>query len=315
MRSVLLPALLALCSCRGPDPLPSWNEGPAKQRLLEFVRTSTNPSHPNHVPESERIAVFDNDGTLWVEQPTYTQIAFALDRVRALAPEHPEWKTTEPFASVLANDLSGLSHADIFAIVAATHAGMTREEFMIDVREWLATTTHPRFDRPFTELAYQPMLELLELLRGRGYKTFIVTGGTIDFVRAFARETYGIPSEQVVGTRLEIEYERRDGRGVLVRKPKIDFNNDKQGKPAGIAIQIGKRPVLAFGNSDGDFEMLEYSSPGLGLIVHHDDADREYAYDRKSSIGRLDRALDEAKGRGWVVVSVKRDWKRVFGER
>jgi len=300
------------------DVLASWNEGPARTRIVEFVQSSTDAASPGYVAPEERIAVFDNDGTLWSEQPAYFQLLFALDRVRALAPEHPEWKTTQPFKAALEGDMAALAaggeHA-LLELVMATHAGNTTDEFRAIVRQWLATARHPTLGRPYTGLVFQPMLELLGYLRANDFKTFIVSGGGIEFLRAFAEDVYGIPPEQVVGSSIRTKYEVRDGQPVLVRLPEIDFIDDKAGKPVGINRHIGRRPILAFGNSDGDFEMLEWttagSGPRLGLLLHHDDGDREFAYDRKSAAGRLDRGLDEAGRRGWVLVSVKDDWRVV----
>ncbi len=299
--------------------LPSWNDGPAKQAIVAFVGRATTAGGAEFVPPAERIAVFDNDGTLWCEQPMYVQMVFALDRVKALAPQHPEWKEKEPFASVLKGDLKGLAAADekgLVELMMATHAGMTTEEFEKIVTGWLATAKHPKFKRPYTECIYQPMLELLAYLRANGFKTYIVSGGGIEFMRPFTKKAYGIPPEQVVGSSIKLKYELRDDKPVLVRLPEIDFIDDKAGKPAGIQKFIGRRPVAAFGNSDGDYEMLRWTTASagarLGLIVHHTDADREYAYDRESHFGRLDKALDEAAGRKWVVVDMKRDWKLIF---
>ncbi len=301
------------------DPLPSWNEGGAKRSIFDFVQRVTAPGGKDFVPEPERVAAFDNDGTLWAEQPFYFQLVFALDRVKALAPKHPEWKEKEPFKSVLAGDLksvlAGGEHA-LVELIMATHAGTTTEEFEQVVKDWIASAKHPRFNRPYTECVYQPMLELLVYLRANGFKTYIVSGGGIEFMRPWVERVYGIPPEQVVGSTIKVKYELRDGRPVLARLPEINFIDDKAGKPVGIHYHIGRRPIAAFGNSDGDFQMLEWttggSGPRLGLIVHHDDAEREWAYDRKSSIGKLDRGLDEAPKRGWVVVSMKRDWKFIF---
>ena len=301
------------------DPLPSWNEGGAKRSIFDFVQRVTAPGGKDFVPEPERVAAFDNDGTLWAEQPFYFQLVFALDRVKALAPKHPEWKEKEPFKSVLAGDLksvlAGGEHA-LVELIMATHAGTTTEEFEQVVKDWIASAKHPRFNRPYTECVYQPMLELLVYLRANGFKTYIVSGGGIEFMRPWVERVYGIPPEQVVGSSIKVKYELRDGRPVLARLPEINFIDDKAGKPVGIHYHIGRRPIAAFGNSDGDFQMLEWttggSGPRLGLIVHHDDAEREWAYDRKSSIGKLDRGLDEAPKRGWVVVSMKRDWKFIF---
>ena len=310
----LLPAM-----ARAADWLPSWNDGDSKASIVDFVQSVTDPTSKQYVPPSERIAVFDNDGTLWTEQPVYFQLAFILDRVKALAPQHPEWRTQEPFKSVLAGDMAGVAAAGehgLLEMMAATHAGMTADEFRSIVADWLATARHPRFGRPYTELTYAPMKELLAYLRANGFKTFIVSGGGVEFMRVFSERVYGVPPEQVIGSSIHTKYEVRDGKPVIVRLPEIEFIDDKAGKPVGINRYIGRQPILAFGNSDGDFEMLEYttSAPGprLGLIVHHDDREREYAYDRKSSIGRLERGLDEAAKRGWVVVSMKDDWRRVY---
>jgi len=309
-----LPAL-----ARSADALPSWNDGASKARIVSFVQDVTDPTSRRYVPPAERIAVFDNDGTLWTEQPMYFQLAFILDRVKALAPQHPEWQTTEPFRSVLAGDMAGVAAAGehgLMQLMAATHAGMTSEQFRSIVAEWLATARHPSFKRPYTELTYAPMKELLAYLRANGFKTFIVSGGGVEFLRVFSERVYGVPPEQVVGSSIRTKYEVRDGKPAIVRLPEIEFIDDAAGKPVGINRYIGRRPILAFGNSDGDFEMLEYttsaSGPRLGLIVRHDDAEREYAYDRKSSVGRLDRGLDEAGARGWVIVSMKSDWRRIY---
>ncbi len=317
---VVLAFWLAISSlATAADPLPSWTEGRVKQSVVDFVQRVTTPGGKDFVPEPERVAVFDNDGTLWAEQPLYFQLAFALDRVKTLAAKHPEWKEKEPFKSALAGDLKGVlaggEHA-LLELVMATHAGMTTEEFEQVVKNWIATAKHPRFNRPYTECVYQPMLELLEYLRANGFKTYIVSGGGIEFMRPWVERVYGIPPEQVVGSSIKVKYEVRQGTPVLARLPEINFIDDKAGKPVGIHYHIGRRPIAAFGNSDGDFQMLEWtttgSGPRFGLIVHHDDAEREWAYDRKSSIGKLDRGLDEAAKRGWVVVSMKRDWKFIF---
>jgi Phosphoserine phosphatase len=301
------------------DPLPSWNDGPTKQAIIAFVTDVTREGSPDFIPPPERIATFDNDGTLWIEQPIYVQFAFALDRTRALAPHHPEWKNTQPFKAVLEGDMAAVAAADehgAVEIVATTHAGMTPEEFRQTVKEWLATAKHPRFDRRYDELVYQPMLEVLAYMRANGFKTFIVSGGGIEFMRAFAPELYGIPPEQIVGSSIVTTFERRDGRPTLFRLPKVNFVDDGPGKPVGINQHIGLRPVAAFGNSDGDLEMLQWTTETggrrLGVLVHHTDAEREYAYDRQSKVGRLDKALDAATLDRWTVVDMKHDWNVIF---
>jgi phosphoglycolate phosphatase-like HAD superfamily hydrolase len=302
-------------------PLPSWNDGPARTAIIEFVEAVTTEGGADFVPPDERIAVFDNDGTLWVEQPLYTQLAFALDRVRTLAPEHPEWREQQPFKAVLENDIEALKAAGIEGVVElvmASHAGMTTDEFEAIVEEWVASAAHPKFLRPYTELAYLPMLELLDYLRDHGFKPYIVSGGGVEFMRPWAEAVYGIPPEQVIGSSIKTVFELRDGEPVLVREPQIDFIDDKAGKPVGIQKFIGRRPIAAFGNSDGDLQMLQWTTAGdgrrLGVIVHHDDAEREYAYDRDSRIGHLDQALETAGPAGWVVVSMQDDWSAIFPE-
>ena len=271
------------------------------------------------MPVAERIATFDNDGTLWAEQPMYFQLAFALDRVKVLAPQHPEWNDKEPFASLLKGDLKAAlagGERSLLEIVMATHAGMTTEEFEKIVADWIDTAKHPKTKRPYTEMVYQPMLELLTYLQANGFKTFIVSGGGIEFMRPWTEKVYSIPPEQVIGSSIKTKFEMRDGKPVLVRLPEINFIDDKTGKPVGINEHIGRRPIAAFGNSDGDLQMLQWTTAGeglrLALIVHHTDADREWAYDRKSHIGNLDKALDEANANGWTVVDMKKDWKRIF---
>ena len=299
--------------------LPNWNEGPAKSAILDFVARVTREGGRDFVPPAERIAVFDNDGTLWSEQPMYVQLAFALDRIKALSTHHPEWKTRQPFKAALEGDAKTLAQGgakSLVELMMASHAGMTSDEFDAIVRDWLRTARHPRFNRPYTELVYQPMLELLAYLRLHGFKTYIVSGGGIDFMRPWAERVYGIPPEQVIGSRIKETYEVRDGKPMIVRLPEIEFVDDRHGKPVAIHQQIGRRPILAFGNSDGDFEMLEWTTAGpgprLGLLVHHDDAQRETAYDRNSPFGKLARGLDEAASRRWVVTSMQKDWNRVF---
>jgi hypothetical protein len=301
------------------DPLPSWNDGPAKQAILDFVKATTDQASPKFVPPAERIAVFDNDGTLWVEHPMYTQLAFALDRVKALAPKHPEWREKPPFKDVLDNNLPALAASGkrgLMELIMATHAGMTTQEFEKTVQDWLATARHPRFKRPYTELVYQPMLELLSYLRANGFKTFIVSGGGIEFMRPWTGKIYGVPPEQVVGSSIKTKYELQEGKPVIVRLPELDFIDDKAGKPVGINKFIGRRPLAAFGNSDGDLEMLQWTAAGSGaqlmLLVHHTDAKREYAYDRQAHFGRLNKALDDARQQGWVVVDMQKDWQRIF---
>jgi phosphoglycolate phosphatase-like HAD superfamily hydrolase len=301
------------------EPLPSWNDTAPKKAIEAFVERVTTQGSPDFVPPAERIATFDNDGTLWAEQPLYFQLVFALDRVKALAPLHPEWKDKEPFASLLKGDLKGAlagGEAAIFQIVTATHSGMTTDEFEKIVGDWVATARHPKTGKLYTEMVYQPMLELLAYLRANGFKTFIVSGGGIDFMRVFSERVYGIPPEQVIGSSGKLRFELRDGKPLLMKLPELDFNDDKAGKPVDIQMHIGRHPIAAFGNSDGDLQMLEWARQGAGvrfaLIVHHTDAEREWAYDRNSSVGRLDKALDVAQAEGWTVVDMKNDWKRVF---
>ena len=318
--------LLAVCLClaahvapAATDPLPAWTDGDSKRAIITFVQEVTTPESPDFVAADERIAVFDNDGTLWSEKPAYFQLLFAIDRIRQLAPQHPEWKTTQPFKAVLDNDMNALADSGekgLLQLVMASHAGMTTTEFEQIVREWLNVARHPRFKRPYTDLVYQPMLELLNYLRANGFKTFIVSGGGIEFMRPWVEAVYGIPPEQVVGSSIKVKFELRDGEPVLVRLPEVDFIDDKAGKPVGIHKFIGRRPIAAFGNSDGDLQMLQWTAAGEGkrfmLLVHHTDAEREYAYDRKSHVGRLDKALSEAGQRGWTVVDMQRDWKVIY---
>jgi phosphoglycolate phosphatase-like HAD superfamily hydrolase len=319
--------LLVLAVCHAAvasaaDALPSWNDGPAKAAIVDFVARVTTDGGPDFVPAAERIATFDNDGTLWSEQPLYVQFIFALDRVKALAPQHPEWQSEEPFRSVLADDVKGAlagGEAALVKLIAATHGGMTTEEFGAIVEDWLATARHPKLTRPYTELVYQPMLELLAYLRDNGFKTYIVSGGGVEFMRTFSERVYGIPPEQVIGSSGKLTFEMRDGEPVLLRQPEIDFIDDKEGKPIGIQKFIGRRPIAAFGNSDGDLQMLQWTTAGdgprFGLVVHHTDAAREWAYDRTSPIGKLDKALDEATTHGWTVVSMKDDWRTIYPPR
>jgi phosphoserine phosphatase len=313
-------AMAAQAQPREPDPLPSWNEGASKRAILDFVKRVTTEHGPDYVAPPERIAVFDNDGTLWVEQPVPVQFQFVLERVKQLAPQHPEWRARQPFKAVLDNDMKALiesGHRGLMEIFAATQVGMSADAFDQLARTWLAQSRDARFHRRHDELVYQPMLEVLRLLRANGFKTFIVTGGGAEFVRAFAEPTYGIGPDQVVGSTLVTQLEPREGKPVLIRTPKIDFVDDKAGKPVGIQRHIGRRPIAAFGNSDGDLQMLQWTAagpgPSLEVLVHHTDAAREYAYDRQApSPIRLDKALDEAGPRGWTVVDMKADWKAIF---
>jgi phosphoglycolate phosphatase-like HAD superfamily hydrolase len=301
------------------DPLASWNEGPSKKAIMEFVAAVTDKNSKDYVAPAERIATFDNDGTLWVEYPMYTQVLFAFERMKELAPQHPEWKTTQPFKALLEGDMKTVGASGmkgLMEIIMATHSGMTAAEFEQEVSTWLATTKQKKFDRLYTELVYQPQLELLDYLRANGFKTFIVSGGGMAFMRPNSERLYGIPPEQVVGSSVVAEFQVKDGKPQLVRMPKIDFINDKAGKPVGIYQHIGRRPILAFGNSDSDMQMIEYTLAGegrrLGLFVHHTDAEREYAYDRKSHVGTLNKALDQAAANGWVIVDMKKDWGTIF---
>ena len=317
--SITIVALLLVTSAFAADPLPSWNDGAAKRSITAFVEKVTKEGSPDFVPVAERIATFDNDGTLWCEKPLPVQLFFALDRVKALAPQHPEWKDKEPFASLLKGDLktaaAGGEHA-IMELMMATHTGMTTVEFEQIVKDWIATAKHPTTGKHFNEMTYQPMLEVLAYLRANGFKNYIVSGGGIEFMRPWAEAAYGIPPEQVIGSSVKTKFELRDGQPVIVRLPELNFNDDKGGKPVGIHQHIGRRPIAAFGNSDGDLQMLQYTGAGGGtrfcLYVHHDDAEREYAYDRADHLAKLDKGLDEAAAKGWTVISMKDDWKTVF---
>jgi len=313
--ATFLPAQFA----RAEDPLPSWKDTGPKRAIVGFVERVTKEGSPDFVLPNERIAVFDNDGTLWCEQPAYFQFFFAIDRVKALAPQHPEWKTREPFASLLKGDLKAFAASGqkgVVELIAATHTGMTTEEFSKTVSDWIATAKHPKTGRLLTDMVYQPMIELLAYLRANGFKTFIVSGGGIEFMRPWTEKIYGIPPEQVVGSSGKLKFEMRDGKPVLLKLPEVELIDDGPGKPAGIQSHIGRRPLMAFGNSDGDQQMLEWTAAATGapfcLLVHHDDADREWAYDRDSKIGRLDKAWDEATAKGWTIVSMKNDWKNIF---
>ena len=306
-------------SASGADPLPSWKNTASRQTILAFVEQVTSSGTATYVPTNERIAVFDNDGTLWSEQPLYFQLTFALDRIHELAPTHPEWGTQQPFKAALEHDIKAVAASGmkgLLQLVMASHSGMTTAEFKGIVEKWIGLARHPRFDRPYTDLVYQPMLELLEYLRANGFKTYIVSAGGRDFMRPWVEEVYGIPPEQVIGISLKTKYEIRNGQPVIIRLPEMDFINDKEGKPAGIHNIIGRRSIAAFGNSDGDLQMLQWTAAGEGprlmVLVHHTDAEREWAYDRKSKIGRLGQALDHATKHGWTVVDMKKDWKVIY---
>jgi phosphoglycolate phosphatase-like HAD superfamily hydrolase len=315
-------ALLLSCAATtrvATDPLPSWNEGTARKSIIAFVERVTRPGSPDFVEPAERIATFDNDGTLWAEQPLYFQFLFAVDRVKALAPGHPEWKGREPFASLLKGDLKAAlagGEKALAEILAVTHSGMTTEEFQDVAVAWITTAQHPTTNQPYSSMVYKPMLELLTYLRANGFKTFIVSGGGVEFIRAFSEKTYGIPPEQVIGSTGKQKYEIRGGKPVLLKLPEVDFVDDGPGKPVGIQKYIGRRPIAAFGNSDGDLQMLQWTCSGSGarlcLFVHHTDDVREWAYDRTSTVGKLDKGLDEAVEKGWTVVDMKADWKKIF---
>ena len=318
---LLIGLVLATCAQQvvAAEPLASWNDTAPKKAIVGFVGKVTRQGSADFVPAPERIAVFDNDGTLWAEQPVYFQVAFMLDRVKAFAPQHPEWKTREPFASLLNGDTKAAlasGEKGLMEMMAVTHTGMTTEEFTKSVSDWIRTAKHPGSGRLYTEMVYQPMLELLEYLRANGFKTFIVSGGGIEFMRPWVERVYGVPPEQVVGSSGKLKYEMRERGPVLVKLPAVDLIDDKEGKPVGIQNHIGRRPIAAFGNSDGDLQMLQWTTAGSGarfaLIVHHTDAEREWAYDRQSHVGRLDKALDEATAKGWTVVSMKNDWKTIY---
>jgi phosphoserine phosphatase len=319
VHTITILALLFATSAFAADPLPSWNDGPAKRSITAFVEKVTKEGSPDFVPVAQRIATFDNDGTLWCEKPLPVQLFFALDRVKALAPQHPEWKDKEPFASLLKGDLKAAAAGGeraIMELLMATHTGMTTAEFEQIVKDWIATAKHPATGKHFTEMTYQPMVEVLAYLRANGFKNYVVSGGGIEFMRPWAEAAYGIPPEQVIGSSVKTKFELRDGQPVIVRLPELNFIDDKVGKPVGINQHIGRRPIAAFGNSDGDLQMLQYVGAGSGtrfcLYVHHDDAEREYAYDRTDHLAKLDKGLDEAAAKGWAVASMKNDWKTVF---
>jgi phosphoglycolate phosphatase-like HAD superfamily hydrolase len=327
-RRTVVEVLLAACLCGNAavqaqtqsDALPSWNDGAVKKSITDFVARVTTQGAPDFVPAEQRIATFDNDGTLWPEQPVYFQLAFSFDRIRAMAPQHPEWKNQQPFKALLEKDmktLAGFGEKGLVQIAAATHTGMTTEDFSKVVLDWIATAQHPRFNRPYTDLVYQPMLELLAYLRANGFKTFIVSGGGIEFMRPWTEKVYGIPPEQVVGSSGVVKFQiGPDGKPALMKLPEVEFVDDGPGKPVGINRFIGRRPIFAFGNSDGDLQMLQWTMAGSGPrfagLVHHTDAEREWAYDRKSHFGKLDKALDAASAMGWTVMDMKRDWKTIY---
>ncbi|HCS55288.1 HAD family hydrolase [Rubinisphaera sp.] len=314
--------LFSTSVCAAEEILPSWNDGAARDAIIDFVECSTKDGCTKYIEPEDRIAVFDNDGTLWSEQPVYFQLMFAIDRVKEMAKDHPEWKSEQPFQAVLENDIKALKSSGqegLMKIIAVTHAGMSTDEFAEIVHNWIATAKHPQKNKLYKELVFQPMLELLQYLRENGFKTYIFSGGGIEFMRVFAEEVYGIPPEQVIGSSIVTKYELHDGVPVLIRQPKIDFIDDKEGKPISINKFLGKRPVAAFGNSDGDLQMLQWTTAGegsrFGLIVHHTDSEREWAYDRESAIGQLDKAFTEAKAKGWTIVDMKQDWKSIFPEK
>lgn len=301
------------------DPLPSWNHGATKTAITDFVARVTKEGGPDYVPVADRIATFDNDGTLWVEQPNYTEAIFVNDRIERLAAQHPEWRTKQPFAAVLNHDMKALAASGekgMVELLVVTHTGMTTEQFDQTVTDWIAQARHPRFKRPFTQCIYQPMVEVLNYLRAHGFKTYIVSGGEQEFMRPWTERAYGVPREQVIGSSFKTEFTMKDEVPVLMRLPQVDSIDDGPGKPANIGKFIGKRPIAAFGNSDGDQQMLEWTTAGSGArlaaLVHHTDAEREYSYDRESKVGKLDKALDEAREKHWIVIDMKADWKNVF---
>mgnify|MGYP002261605366 CR=1 FL=1 len=301
------------------DPLPSWNEGPSKKQIIEFVQTVTAQGTRDYVKPAERIAVFDNDGTLWSEQPAYFEVLFAFDEIKRLAPQHPEWKTTQPFKAVLENDHQALAQSGmdgLLKIIGATHTGVSTDAFIDNAKTWLTQARHPKTGKPYTEMIYQPMLEMLDYLRGQDFKTYIVSGGDTAFMRAFAEVVYGVPPEQVIGSSFVTQFQIKDGAPQILRTAKLAHNDDGPGKPESIDAIIGRRPILAFGNSDGDLQMLQWTAAGQGKrfmgLVHHTDAKREWAYDRNSQVGRLDKALDQAKTQGWTVVDMASEWRRIY---
>ncbi len=332
--AVFVVALFAFASCntateKGPadtentaevaDPLPSWNDGATKSAIIDYVTSVTEEGSGDFVPVEDRIATFDNDGNLWAEKPAYFQLFFALDRIKQLAPDHPEWETSEPYKFVLENDMDALMASGVkglLELVMASHANLTEDEYRQVVNDWLKTKEHPRFNKPYTQLIYQPMLELMDYLRAHDFKLFIVSGGGIDFLRVWATEAYGIPSDQIIGSSLKAKYSYEQGVGTITKLPELNFVDDHDGKPVGIHQHIGKKPIFASGNSDGDLQMLQYTDsntyPSFQLYLHHTDAEREWAYDRDTHVGRLDKGLDEAREKGWTVIDMKNDWKTIF---
>ena len=319
LRSALPLLLLLSLPALAADPLPSWNEGPNKKQIIEFVQAVAAEGSKDYVKPAERIAVFDNDGTLWTEQPAYFEVLFAFDEVKRLAPQHPEWKTTQPFQAVLEGDHKALAAAGmdgLLKIIGATHTGVSTEAFIDNAKHWLKQARHPKTGKPFDQMIYQPMLEMLDYLRSQQFKTYIVSGGDTAFMRAFAEEVYGVPPEQVIGSNFVTQFQLKDGKPQVLRTAKLAHNDDGPGKPESIDAIIGRRPILAFGNSDGDLQMLQWTAAGTGKrlmgLVHHTDAQREWAYDRNSQVGRLDKALDLAKQQNWTVVDMASDWGRIY---
>jgi len=321
-RLVLLTVFLSTVLCAAPgdvDPLPSWKVGNSRDSIIEFVDVVTDISNANYVPVDERIAVFDNDGTLWSEQPLYFQFYYALSQIEKAAPAHPEWSDQEPYKTALAgnrDDILSLGTKGLVEIILATHSGMTNTEFRQSVQAWIAMAEHPTTQRAYSQMVFQPMLELMDYLRANGFQVYIVSGGGVEFMRAFAEGVYGVPPENTIGSNLGIQLEATEDGLVLRRVAEVSFVNDKAGKPVGIQRAIGRRPIFAFGNSDGDLQMLQWTvagdGPSFAGIVHHTDADREWAYDRESRLGRLDKALDEGMERGWTIVDMRSEWSRIY---
>jgi phosphoglycolate phosphatase-like HAD superfamily hydrolase len=319
LRSALPLLLLLSLPALAADPLPSWNEGPSKKQIIEFVQAVTAEGSKDYVKPAERIAVFDNDGTLWTEQPAYFEVLFAFDEVKRLAPQHPDWKTTQPFKAVLEGDHKALAESGmdgLLKVIGATHTGVSTEAFIDNAKNWLKQARHPKTGKPFNQMIYQPMLEMLDYLRSQQFKTYIVSGGDTAFMRAFAEEVYGVPPEQVIGSNFVTQFQLNNGKPQVLRTAKLAHNDDGPGKPESIDAIIGRRPILAFGNSDGDLQMLQWTAAGNGKrfmgLVHHTDAKREWAYDRNSQVGRLDKALDQARTQNWTVVDMASEWRRIY---